>query len=110
MSVRAGKKFDDEVLAERARNLDARGLNGIARVFVRLLPAAAPTEAWLDVEFHTTNVLAAILAAIGGGANAHSIFPITGGTRLRGGPRQDKYASIRCSLVWYRIVCVCVLV
>jgi len=86
MSVRAGKKFDDEVLAERARNLDARGLNGIERVFVRLLPAAAPTEAWLDVEFHTTHVLAAILTAIGGGANAHSIFPITGGTRLRGGP------------------------
>jgi hypothetical protein len=85
MSIRAGKKFDQEVLDERARNLDARGLNGIARVFVRLLPAAAPTEAWLDIEFHTTHILAAILAAIGGGANAHSIFPISGGTRLRGG-------------------------
>ncbi len=86
MNIRAGKKFDDEVLAERARNLDARNLNGIARVFVRLLPAAAPTEAWLDVEFHTTHVLAAIVTAIGGGASPHSIFPITGGTRLRGGP------------------------
>ncbi len=86
MNIRAGKKFDNEVLAERARNLDARSLNGIARVFVRLLPAAAPTEAWLDVEFHTTHVLAAIVAAIGGGANAYAIFPITGGTRLRGGP------------------------
>jgi hypothetical protein len=85
MSIRAGKKFDQEVLDERARNLDARGLNGIARVFVRLLPAAAPTEAWLDIEFHTTHVLAAILAAIGVGANAHAIFPISGGTRIRAG-------------------------
>ncbi len=84
-SIRAGKKFDDEVLAERARNLDARGLNGIARVFVSLPASSVPPDALLDVEFHTTNVLAAILTAIGGGANPHSIFPITGGTRLRGG-------------------------
>jgi hypothetical protein len=86
MSIRAGKKFDQEVLEERARNLDARNLNGIARVFVRLLPAIAPTETWLDLEFHTTHVLAAILAEIGGGTAAHAIFPITGGTRLRAGP------------------------
>ncbi len=85
MSVRAGKKLDAEVLAERARNLDARNLNGIARVFVTLLPAGTPTEAWLDLEFHNTQVLAAILTAIGGGALAHSIFPISGGIRLRAG-------------------------
>jgi hypothetical protein len=86
MSIRAGKKFDQEVLEERARNLDARNLNGIARVFVRLLPAIAPTETWLDLEFHTTHVLAAVLTAIGGGALPHVIFPITGGSRLRAGP------------------------
>lgn len=85
ISIRAGKKFDDEVLAERARNLAARNLNGISRVFVNLLPVAAPTDAWLDLEFHTTHVLAAILTAVGGGATPHSIFPISGGVRLRGG-------------------------
>jgi hypothetical protein len=86
MSIRAGKKFDQEVLDERARNLDAKNLNGIARVFVRLLPPAAPTEAWLDLEFHTTHTLADMVAAIGPGTPAHSIFPINGGTRLRAGP------------------------
>ena len=86
MSIRAGKKFDSEVLAERARNLDARNLNGIERVFVRLLPAITPTETWLDLEFHTTHVLAAVLTAIGGGTLPHAIFPITGGSRLRAGP------------------------
>jgi len=85
-TVRAGRVIDGEVVAERARNLATRNLNGIARLFVRLLPAAAPTEAWLDVEFHNALVLPAILVAIGGGATPHSLFPITGGTRLRGGP------------------------
>lgn len=85
ISIRAGKKFDDEVLAERARNLAARNLNGIERVFVNLLPAAGPTDAWLDLEFHTTHILATILTAIGGGATPHSIFPVSGGVRLRGG-------------------------
>lgn len=84
-TVRAGRVVDGEVVAERARNLAARNLNGIARMFVRLLPAAAPTEAWLDLEFHNALVLPAILVAIGGGAMAHSLFPISGGTRLRGG-------------------------
>ena len=41
MGVVAGKVIDREVLEERARNLAARNLNGIARVFVSLLPPAA---------------------------------------------------------------------
>lgn len=85
MSIRAGRIIDAEVLEERARNLDARGLNGIRLLFVRLLPAAAPTEAQLEVEFHNSHELANILAAIGGGATPHSIFPLSGGTRLRAG-------------------------
>jgi hypothetical protein len=85
MSVVEGKVIDREVLEERARNLDARNLNGIARLFVSLMPPAAPTEAWLDVDFHTPHHLAAIVAAIGGGTPAHAIFPISGGVRLRGG-------------------------
>jgi len=81
----AGKILDTEVLAERARNLDAHGLNGIRLVFVDLLPATAPTEAQLDVEFHSTHELANILAAVGSGATLHSIFPISGGVRVRAG-------------------------
>ena len=81
-----GRILDAEVMEERARNLAARGLNGIRLVFVELLPAAAPTEARLDVEFHTTLELANILAAIGGGATPHAIFPIRGGVRRRAGP------------------------
>jgi hypothetical protein len=85
MHVASGKIIDSEVLEERARNLGARGLNGIDLLFVRLAPAAAPTEAWLDVDFHTSVELANILAAIGGGATPHSIFPLFGGVRLRAG-------------------------
>jgi hypothetical protein len=80
-----GRILDAEVLEERARNLAARGLNGIRLVFVELLPAAAPTEARLDVEFHTVHELANILAAVGGGATPHAIFPISGGVRVRAG-------------------------
>jgi Baseplate J-like protein len=85
MGVVEGKVVDREVLEERARNLGARNLNGIARLFVSLLPPAAPTEAWLDVDFHTPHHLAAIVTAIGGGTPPHAIFPISGGVRLRGG-------------------------
>lgn len=80
-----GRIVNDEVLEERAQNLAVRGLNGVRLVFVRLLPAAAPTEAWLDLEFHNTQQLAAILAAIGGGAVPRSIFPISGGSRIPAG-------------------------
>ncbi|KFN42973.1 baseplate J/gp47 family protein [Arenimonas oryziterrae] len=85
MGVVAGKVIDREVLEERARNLAARNLNGIARVFVTLLPPAAPTEAWLDVDFHTDRHLAAIVAAITGGTPAHAVFPLSGGSRLPAG-------------------------
>ena len=85
MSVVAGKVIDREVLEERARNLAARNLNGIARLFVTLEPPAAPTQAWLDVDFHTARHLADIVTAFTGGAAAHTLFPLTGGTRLRAG-------------------------
>jgi hypothetical protein len=85
MGLPAGRIVDTEVLAERARNLAARNLNGIRRVTVRLLPDPSPTEAWLDLEFHEALHLPAILAAIGGGAAPSSIFPIAGGVRITAG-------------------------
>lgn len=77
---------NDEVLAERARNLAARGLNGVRLLFVRLLPDPSPSEAWLDLEFHNPLQLAAILTAIGGGNAPRAIFPIRGGSRISAGP------------------------
>lgn len=85
MSTIAGKVIDREVLEERARNLAARNLNGIARVFVTLVPPVAPTHAWLDVDFHSAHRLADIVTAFGGGTPAHALFPLSGGTRLRAG-------------------------
>jgi hypothetical protein len=85
MGAFAGRIIDQEVREERARNLAAGGLNGFRLLFVRLEPAAAPTHALLDVEFHTTNELANVIAAVGGGTPAHSVFPLSGGTRLRAG-------------------------
>jgi hypothetical protein len=85
MHIPPGKIVNQEALDERASKLDARGLNGIDLLFVRLEPAAAPTEAWLDVDFRTTHALANILLAIGGGAAPHTIFALSGGVRLRAG-------------------------
>jgi hypothetical protein len=81
MGTVAGKVIDREVLSERARNLDARGLNGIARVFVTL----TPTQALLDLDFHSAHRLADIISAFGGGTPAHALFPLSGGTRLVAG-------------------------
>lgn len=74
---------NQEALAERARNLGS--LNGLKLAFVSLDPPAAPTQAWLDLEFHNTNILAAILADIGGGTVPSAIFTLSGGSRLRAG-------------------------
>jgi len=86
MAQSSTRIVNEEVLAERARNLAARGLNGVHLLFVRLLPDPAPTEAWLDLEFHNTLQLAAILGAIGGGTAPRAIFPIRGGSRIVAGP------------------------
>jgi hypothetical protein len=77
--------LDEEALAERARNLDANGLNGLRLALVALHPAAAPTEARLEVHFHNDHELAAILAEAAGGTAPRDLFPIRGGHRLRGG-------------------------
>lgn len=85
MGALSGKIVDGEALQQRIDNLATHALNGVHLVFVQLLPAAAPTQAVLDLEFHNTLQLANILAAIGGGAAPHTIFPLSGGSRLRAG-------------------------
>ena len=80
------KIFDTEALAERARNLEASGLNGVRLAFVSLQPSGTPTYALIDLEFYTSVDLAAILNAINVSAvPAKSIFRVSGGTRIFAG-------------------------
>jgi hypothetical protein len=79
-------RFDDEVLEDRARDLEDEGLNGIDLVFVELEAATPPSYADLQLEFHNGLHLAAIDTAINtNGIDPTSIFSISGGSRVLGG-------------------------
>lgn len=83
-----------EALAERARNLGA--LNGFKLVFVSLTPAAAPTDALLDVEFQNAGSLPAVLNDINvGGIPPTTIFPLRGGTRLIAGDQPGQVQVVK---------------
>jgi hypothetical protein len=69
--------LSEERLADRARDLEAAGLTGFALVYVSLEPVPKPGFAWLDLEFHNANGLAAPPPA--------AAFRIEGGVRLRAG-------------------------
>jgi hypothetical protein len=73
---------DPEALAERARELV--DCNGMRLVRVVLVPAGAPVQAHLYVEFFNPHGLAALQATPA--ADAPFVFPIAGGLRLAGGP------------------------
>jgi hypothetical protein len=89
------KIFNAEALEERARNLGTR--NGVKLVFVTLEPAATPTHAWLDLEFHNSNELNNILNDVNtNGVPATQIFPLTGGTRVRAG---DQFGQVQVDTV-----------
>ncbi|MBB3191866.1 baseplate J/gp47 family protein [Halomonas cerina] len=86
------RRIDPEVLRHRAENLGS-GLNGLRLVFVDLLPAGAPVEARLRLEFFNTNKLADIVTDVQNDILApHEVFTITGGSRLKGG---DKPGNVR---------------
>lgn len=79
-------QFDAEVLADRARDLEAEGLNGLDLVFVELEAATPPGFAQLQLAFHNSLHLAAIETAVNvGGVDPTTIFSITGGSRVRAG-------------------------
>ena len=73
--------FDQEALEERADQLAGLGLNGLDFVLVTL-PASSPPEAHLELHFHSDSRVADILASA---MDPRSIFPITGGHRVRAG-------------------------
>jgi len=79
-------RLDPEVIEGRARDLAANGLNGLDLLFVDLVPAAAPTQAQLTVEFHNANAVTDIDDAVNvDGVPPGDIFTISGGTRVRAG-------------------------
>ncbi|MDY6979911.1 MAG: baseplate J/gp47 family protein [Pseudomonadota bacterium] len=78
--------YNDEQLADRARDLaDAGtdGFNGIKQVFVTLDSAKPPAFTWLDVEFYNEIILAEILDDISDGTDIQQIFTVCGGTRIK---------------------------
>src|SRR5215831_18145836 len=80
------KIFNAEALAERARSLTPKGLNGVKLAIVTLQPAVTPTYALIDLEFYTTIDVAAILNDINVNAvPAKSIFRVSGGVRIFAG-------------------------
>lgn len=80
------RRLDAELLADRARDLEGNGLNGLDLAFVDLVPAAAPTQAELTVEFQNTIAVTDIDDAVNvNGVPVSDIFTISGGTRILGG-------------------------
>jgi hypothetical protein len=79
-------RFDNEVLADRARDLEDEGLNGIKLVFVALESSDPPGYGELRLEFHNTLHLTAIDDAVNVSAVPPTdIFSISGGSRLPAG-------------------------
>lgn len=91
------RRVDDEVLADRARDLALSGLNGLKLLFVELVPAAAPVQAELTVQFQNGLSVAGIDTAVNGaGVPAGDIFALGGGTRVLAGrlPGQLHIAAV----------------
>ena len=91
------RRIDEEVLADRARDLQLNGLNGLKLVFVELVPAAAPIHAELTVQFQNTVAVTAIDQAVNiDGVPASEIFPLQGGTRILAGhlPGQVRVTAV----------------
>lgn len=81
-----GDVRDPEILADRARDLEADGLNGFDLVFVELDEAADPPAARLTAEFVNALALEQIVNRhLNDGVPANQLFEIAGGVRRRGG-------------------------
>ncbi len=81
---------DPHALAGRARNLEANGLNGIARVFVQLIPPGSPVQAELNVTLFNALHRDDLVALGGDPADARRRFPIAGGIRVRAGSAEGQ--------------------
>ncbi len=80
------RRIDDEVLADRARDLQLNGLNGLKLLFVELVPAGAPVQAELTVQFQNALAVADIDTAVNvANVPPRDIFSLGGGTRVLAG-------------------------
>ena len=74
------RRIDEEVLADRARDLQLNGLNGLKLVFVELVPAEKIQEAYREAqaepepEIEKKGTLASPATAL-----ARSVLPVPGG-------------------------------
>ncbi len=76
---------NDSAAADRARDLEAAGLNGLAAAIVSLDPPVAPGTCRMELHFINTLHVAAVLAEVAGGTPAAEVFPIRGGHRVPAG-------------------------
>jgi len=75
--------INQEALNERANNLaESSEFNGFKLVLVSLFPEDNPSEARLEVHFYTSNILSDLVIDE---SSPESIFPISGGQRIRAG-------------------------
>ncbi|MCB1852633.1 MAG: baseplate J/gp47 family protein [Gammaproteobacteria bacterium] len=82
---------DPERRKIRARNLADAELNGLELLFVELLPAVAPIQAELCVQFYNEQALTQMVDRIGDDPNAISeLFTLSGGTRILAGSGEDR--------------------
>ena len=78
--------LDQELLDERVRGLADQSLNGLKLVLLRLLPAASPVEARLDLHLFNSVARDDLVAAFAADPDvATTLFPILGGHRILAG-------------------------
>ena len=70
----------------RARDLAAKGINGLDFILVQLSPAVSPTEAHLEAHFFNDLNLDALVAAAAVPGQILTLLPIAGGERILAGP------------------------
>jgi len=86
-------KYDAELMQDRARDLLARGKNGIERVFVSLNTTARPAYALLEVEFINYRYVAGMAERVNvDHVPPTQVFPISGGVRI---PAGDQPGQVR---------------
>lgn len=80
-----------EALQDRARELEDKGFNGLKLVLVRLPSGPHPAEAYLEVHFHNSLGVTDIRNTLAANpALGKSTFPISGGSRILGGPGSEE--------------------
>jgi hypothetical protein len=82
-----------DAVDERARDLEAANLNGLAAALMSFDPPAGPSQARMELHFINALHVADILAGIAGGTDPAAVFSIRGGHRLPAGPAAGQ---VRC--------------